>query len=259
MKDAERSDFALIASAYAGLGRRPPGCPTAFTHFECPRWRNPVMSPLWPRGRKVSPKDLAGLEAYFRARPKRFPFEDAHRAYLTALAGPGGHDIAAIGKAAAARGWTRQDRGTMNVWTRPIPLALPDGYSFSAARLGRSAIHRDFLEQTKRNFRSSTLFRRELNRTFPTLAERTYEAVLYSSAGNPAAAGLVTTLNGGAFLWCGSVDPRHRGRGLWRALVAVRQLLSQADGARIWSTSTVNPRIAGKSDRSLKIVMFFKE
>lgn len=248
-----------IAAAYSGLGERPKRLPSAFAHFECPRWRNPVMSPLWPRCKTVSAPDLARLEGFFRAHPKRFPFEDANRAYLTALAGAGGHDIRTIGKVAAARGWIRKDRGAMNVWFRPSPLAIPNGYHFSAAPLGKSGLHRDFLRQTKGNFKSSARFMRELRRMFPTLANRTSEVVFYSRTGMPAAAGLVTTRDSGAFLWCGSVDPRHRGRGLSRALVAALQLVSRADGADFWATSTENPRIAGKCDRAYKIAIFYKK
>ncbi|MBI2362800.1 MAG: hypothetical protein HYV15_05400, partial [Elusimicrobia bacterium] len=246
-----------VLSAYAGLGPRPVGVPRAFSHFHCPRWRNPVMSPVWPTERSAAAADLARLEAFFKRHPKRRPFDDARMGYLTALLGPGGHDVRRIAAAAASRGWTRRDSGTLEAWLRPERLSLPDGYYASSARVGASPLHRDFLRLCRESFHWSARFEHEIVATYRTLAARTLEVVLYSRSRRPAAAGLVTTQGGGAFLWCGSVSPRHRGRGLHRALRAARQHASRADGAEFWATSTRNPRISGRGELSWRIAMFF--
>ncbi len=248
-----------IAMAYAGLGPRPRGVPSGLGHFHCPRWRNAATSPVWPLTKTVTRRQLDGLERYFVRRPKRHPFDDAGRCYLSVLQGRGGHDVRSIGRVARAAGWKRRERTlTLDVWLRPLALDPPSGYSVRFARLRRSAIHSDFMALTRANFRSSARFLRELEAMFKGIESNTFEVVFYSKGGKPAAAGLVTTGGSGGYFFCGSVAPHHRGRGLWRALVAARQWLSKADGARYWAASTKNPRIAGKCDRAFGIVTFWK-
>lgn len=218
-----------------------------------------MTSPVWPLTKTVSERSLKGLEEYFRIHPKRRPFDDQRRCYLNVLRGRGGHDVRQIASVARKTGWSRQDRGTVNLWRKPLSAAMPAGYTLRYAHLRKTPIHRDFLFLTQQAFKRGTRFMRELELMFASISPRTFEVVIYSRVGNPAAAGLVTFSGAQGYLFCGSVSPRQRGRGLWYALVAARQSISRKHGARFWTTVTVNPRIAAKCEVAYDLVTFYKD
>lgn len=248
-----------IAESYSGLGIRPAGIPALFGHYHCPHWRNQVMSPVWPTSPELSRGAVRGLERFFLRNPPRRSHDRFFSSYLNLLSGRGGHAIVDAKRILRDEGWTRFPQDSkLNVWEKPLSAPIPAGYSLRVGRLRSTPVHKDFIALTRRNFGSSAFFVKELEAMFSTIAKNTIEVVAYDRKNRPAAAGLVVTGKGAAFLFCGSVVPSHRGRGLWKALVGARQALSALDGARIWTTSTTNPRIAGKADRSLKILVYHK-
>lgn len=218
-----------------------------------------MTSPMWPLTRTVTERQLGALERYFDGHPKRNAYDDPRKCYFNILAGRHGHAVRPVASAAKKAGWLRQDKGTLNVWTKPSKLVLPPGYSVRFGRMGGSPVHKDFLALTRQNFKRGAAFMRELSAMFRAIAPNTIEVVIYGRSGRRAAAGLVTTCGQGAYFFCGSVAPRYRGKRLWYALVAARQWVSYAEGTRFWVTSTFNPRIAGKADSSFKVVTFYKD
>ena len=83
--------------------------------------------------------------------------------------------------------------------------------------------------------------------------------MIYNSNGTAVGAGAVTTKNKSSFLWVGSITPKFQGKGLWYGLVAARQLVSKELGAEFWLTSTNNPRIIGRGDKSLSYDIYVKD
>lgn len=160
---------------------------------------------------------------------------------------------------ATARGWTVHEKpGTLNFWRHPEDAALPRGYHHAAGRYFDRRLYRDFRRAMAANFGAKTAFMEELDAMHRTIENRLRTVVLYHESGAVAGAGLVATEAPGAFLYCGSISAPHRGKGLWRALVALRQLVSTPQGAQVWATSTRVPRLMGKGDASFPLSVLVK-
>jgi hypothetical protein len=244
-----------IHGAYASLGERPKNTPMNVSLFHCDRWRNPTMSP-YHLAAGLKRNDFEAATRFFgKLRPSR-DFETVGP-YLNVVGTSA--DIRQAAKLAKAAGWEKRKYDpvpVLNVWEKPLPLELPKGFYFSAGRFSDRKLNRDFLFTMRKNFGTKPKFIREVSAMIKGLGEGIQLVVLYHESGAVAGAGLVATKNGGSFLFCGSICPQYRGRGLWNALVAARQMVSQDRGSEFWITTTGNARIKGKGDHSFPIAVF---
>lgn len=250
--------FDKIRSCYAGLGAEVSIRGSGLSYHHCPRWRNATMSPLFV----PAPADLEALlprlESHFSQQKTAHPYEQA--AYAVLLGASPAQARAGLPRSAAERGWKVQEKaGTVNFWEKRTAARLPSGFHFASGRYFDARLYRDFRRMMRANFGSTSAFMDELDPMLKAIEPRLQSVIIYHESGRTAGAGLVAGEGAGAFLFCGSVAERFRGKGLWNRLVALRQGVSSERGARYWATSTRVPRIMGKGDRSFPTAILFKD
>lgn len=216
------------------------------------------MSPLFSLSSPLTLDQLRKVEAAHDLTGKRYPY-DHPKAYFNLLRGRGVPPPAPSLRIAREAGWElSKDTSILNYWQSPQPFVLPAGISLQIAPYFDASAYRLYLRLMRENFRVSRKFMKELDAIMETIEPHVTTVNLLNRHHQPVASGLVATRNHHAFLFCGSVHRRHRGQGLWRVLVAARQMVSAAQGARHWVTTTRNPRIQHKGDRSFEVLVLTK-
>ena len=248
----------LILLSYSSLGSRPKSISNRISFYHCHRWMNPVMSPAFLQVDDAAKKDFEAIAKHFLKGKSRgsFPYDSA-QPYLNFIPKTKSH-LSRAKTLSASLGWEhlpRQD--CLNAWDKALPLELPKNYYFASGRYFERPIYRAFLKTMQENFKSTPKFMIELNHMIKGIEPNLRTVIIYHSSGQIAGAGLVSTANGTSYLFCGSIMKRHRGKGLWRSLVAARQLVSLAQGSRFWITTTGNPLITKKGQYSFQVHRFF--
>lgn len=247
--------WSQIVRCYSSIGRPIPGLGPNLIHFHCERWRNATMSPCFLKPQSDLERQLRRAESYFRRHKSKHAY-DAPAAYINLLRINSDDQDHPLLAAALGLGWKIDPRpSTLNAWSVRCPVALSKSFHFAVGRYFDRAIYRDFLETMAKNFGAKPKFMRELDAMMAGIDGRVRTVLLYHESGKVAAGGLVATHDGGAYLFCGSVCKAYRGKGLWNALVSVRQMVSAEQGAKYWITTTRTPRLFGKGDFSFPLTV----
>lgn len=247
-----------IQACYAGLGTGVSIHGTGLSYYHCRRWRNATMSPVFvPTGADLM-ESLPLLEKHFARRRAAYRYDQP--AYAVLLGVSLKEARARLPKSALDQGWkVKETPGTLNFWGSRERIGLPRGFHFASGRYFDVKIHRGFLRMMRANFHSTPGLMRELDGMCKLIEPNLRSVLIYHESGAVAGAGLVATKGSGAFLFCGSIAARFRGKGLWRKLVALRQTISSEQGARYWVTSTRVARIMGKGDLSFPLAILTKD
>lgn len=251
--------FSRILGCYAALGRRVPALGAGLHHSHCERWRNATMSPFFLSSKQNLQRQLMQAESYFRRHRSKHPY-DAHGAYANLLgvdAVGGDRRTASI---ARGLGWEVDPRpGTLNAWNNLRPVVLMKSFHLVTGRYFDRSIHRGFKKTMAENFGTKPKFLHQLDEMMRGIEERVRTVLLYHESGKIAGGGLVATREANAFLFCGSIVKPYRGKGLWNALVATRQMVSAQQGAEFWITTTRTQSILGKGDFSYPMTVLSKK
>lgn len=251
------SSFAFrVGQAYEGLGPLEKNLPKDMLHYDCYRWRNPVMAPMLKTSARIRKSDLDLVMDLHRT---RYTY-DAKSPYVQMLSGSP-TDQAINHRLLRALGWKKGPSAqqlTVNIWTRPLPLELPKGIEMRVARYFDPRVRADFLKLLKANFDLTAHFISELEKLHAQIEPCLRTVVLYDRKKAPVASGLVSIGKERAhYLYCGSVAKKARGRGLWRILVAARQAVSlDSNSDSIWVTTTANKRIRAKGDINCRMIVY---
>ncbi len=220
------------------------------TSFE--GWRNAVMSPRVAH--YLNPK-LIAKEALSRFSSctdlRQF---DRKFAYFNVRLPQGKEIPGKFLSEMESLGFYNNSKSTVVLFRDVMKIALPKGMVFASGSIVNSQrLRQHFLEIMKDAFiqkskEKFTLFWNEILLAIPKATGTTRVVIIYTARGKPAAAGLVTSTSSGAFLWCGGVKTLYRSQGLSKALIAIRQVLSQQDGCNRWSYSTSNARMKVRGD-----------
>lgn len=250
--------MSAIMRCYEAIGRRVPMTSRDLKHSHCSRWRNATMSPFFlnPQGDIQSQLGRAG--SYFH-RHKPQDACDAPGAYVNLLGIDPRRADRRILAVAQASGWKVDPRRcTLNAWSARLPLILPKSVHLVVGRYFDRTVYRGFRTTMAANFGVKPRFMRELDAMMSGIEERVWTVLLRHESGKILGGGLVAARAEGAFLFCGSVSEAYRGKGLWNALVAARQMVSAQQGAEFWVTSTRVPQLLGKGEFSFPMTVLLK-
>lgn len=243
-----------VGKCFSGLGVRPGDLPEGFSLFRCEGWGGPSMSPVFILNADIG---LRNLDRFL----DRFPDwgdESRHSwkaAYLNLLRGEGEADQSALIEELHRKGWETRLSSHYGIWTKPLPLILPAGFSMEMAQFfAAGALMSEFWRLQRACFDCmKPSFRGELKRSLLKNPNPTTMVLLRNWERKVVAAGLVNAADGHGYLFCGCVDPAFRGRGLWKALIAARMLATMASGTRVWLFSTSNPALIGRAEHNLQV------
>lgn len=250
--------WSKINQCYSSLGRHIPSLGTSISHFHCERWRNSVMSPFFLKPGNIK-SQLGRAESYFQRHRPKHSF-DAAGAYINLLGVDSSDQNNRLLVSARRFDWKVDTRpNTLNVWENQRSLALAKSFHLVIGRYFDKAVYRGFRNTMVENFGTKPKFMHELDTMMRGIEERVKTVLLYHEGGMIAGGGLVATNAHGAFLFCGSVGKRFRGKGLWNALVSARQMVSADQGANFWITTTRTKRILGKGDFSFPLAVLSKD
>jgi hypothetical protein len=256
-QNLQATELRLIRHCFEPLGKLTHISGSKISFFECPAWRNPVMSTIFPAGRDLSNRDIAALTTHF-ANSKRRGTYDVASPYISLL--EGAHNSSANQARLRKAGWvqSKKTRGWINLWTAAVPITIPKGFTFQAGDVFDLKLHRDFLRMQIRNFGSSKPFNDELDRLNRKFGARLICVVIYNRNSRPVASGLVINGASGSYLYSGSVDAKYRGRGLWRLLTAVRMSFASSHGGKphAWLMLTRTPHLSKSGQISRRIETF---
>jgi hypothetical protein len=226
--------YKQILAAYSSLGDRPKGTPKSLHYFLCWRWGNPVMSPVFPSSIELKVGHLEDVDSIFKKLRKNH-FYDSKFAYLNSLVKPSKQ----FQKSAKEINWEIFDStSTLNYWDKKNPLKLSKEYSIWSGHYFEPKIRKLFRQEMKKNFPLNNFFMKELEAMIKLKESNIRTVLIMHKSGVVAASGLTATHNKSCFLFCGSVNKRFRGKGLWKNLVAARQIISETQGAAFWVTTT---------------------
>jgi len=255
-KELELKRWKAIANCYSALGKSIP-VGTSTSYFHCKYWRNPVMSPFFVREDRLL-KGFHKAEFLFK-KHKPSHFYDSKSAYVNLLNIEQSNLKHPVLKKAADLEWNPSPKpNTLNGWESQLPINLPKSIHFVSGRYFDKAIYAGFLNGMTSSFNSSPQFMRQLNMMMRAIEANIRTVLLYHESGKLAGSGLVATANQGAFLFCGSIEKPFRGRGLWSNLVAIRQMISAQQGAKLWVTTTHSQRILEKGEFSYPLLTLTK-
>ena len=127
-------------------------------------------------------------------------------------------------------GWTSETNNQHNyvLLEKPTSLNLPKGFHVEFSRYGDDISHvKEFFLGMKSCFQSTPAFIKYLKLIFEKQKNNLHIVLIKSERGKLASIGMVSIGTGAAFLFCGGVTPRYRGRGLSNSLMAALQMVSQ--------------------------------
>jgi hypothetical protein len=263
MKNHENFLFALpalkdlqsINNCYLSLGRESFPHAKNFLTSALQRWRNPVMSPRIALTNNIQLITNESI-SIFKTAPAHTPFDCPHPYFNLLL--PEGNEVPdEWNNTLLSKGFALKKKLTFVLFDEQINYQLPSGFSFLLGTPFNKRIKSHFLNvmldafSMKDKLREE-LFWQEIFKALPTIFGKTNIVAIETSRGKPAGAGLVTYTSKGAYFWCGGIKTFYQGRGLFRPLIGMKQLLSSRDGCKLWMYSTSNSRIEKFGDRRFK-------
>lgn len=247
-----------ILNCYSALGNKKIKIGTSFQYYDCPWWRNFVMSPIYLSKTSSLKKDLAKIEKVFKKPIPKSPYSSTDPYFNILSKGKAPLDKKFISRL-EKQGWVTTSReNSLNLWNNPLELKIPKGVQVKFGNYFDPNIYPHFLKTMKENFKSSDDFMKSLNKMFKTIEDELI-TVLLCKNDKVIGAGLVAVKNGGAYLFCGSINKAQRNKKLWNVLAAARQAVSAAKGAKVWVTTTSTPQLLWRGDETYRISIFNKK
>ncbi len=254
---ANQSSIKQILDCYCALGEEHIKIGRSFEYYPCPFWRNPVMSPILITKLSHWQKDLEKVENISRISQERSKYNDK-KAYFNILTNGKKKLDKDLIQRLEKLGWsTKPEDFSLNLWTSQIELNIPKGVQIKFGNYFDPDIYPHFLKTLELNFATDKSFMRIFNKMIKLIEPHVTTVLLYKNH-KVIGAGLVATKNGGAYLFCGSINKAYRNKNLWKTLAAARQSVSAAKGAKSWITCTRNPHLLWRGDKTFRISVFTK-
>lgn len=244
-----------ILNCFSALGEKKFRIGTSFEFYHCPLWKNSVMSPVLITNHKNMFSDLKKLEHDYKKPIQKSPynFKNAYVNYLTLGKAPLSKKVRQSFK---EKDWLYyESEDSLNLWRSIIQTDIPKNIQIRSGRYFDPDIYPYFLETMKENFSCSDDFMKHLNKMLRTIEENIITVLLMKN-NKVIGAGLVAVKNGGAFLFCGSINKKHRNKKYWKVLASARQTLSAMKGAKVWITTTKVPQLLWRGDETYRISNF---
>lgn len=253
----KRSTFDDVLSCFAFLGKPVKELSPDFTASLTTDWLLPSNSPIFLNRLEWTVRASTRLTRFFEKQQGRQAFTTDKPYFWVDRKALG--RSAAFEKAVAADGFKKNtDRFQICLWDQRFPIELPDGYQFSVGSIEHRHLRADAEQISTKAFRGTEPdFWRRANNTLKAHSRHSAITVIYDRAGRPAASGIIIWSDTHSFMFSGGVHPKHEGRGLWRALVGIRQSLTPVSARpHCWALTTHNPRIHSKADRHLEVDVY---
>ena len=248
--------FDQILNSYSSLGEVV-HLGTDLKFYDCNHWKNSVMSPIFINQSKNYENALLHLDSHFKKTSKKSPYNSSP--YFNLLASGKGKLSPAVIRSFRLQVWQLDNVvSSLNLWNYALELKIPKEFHLRVGHYFDPQIYPHFLNAMKTNFKSSDQFMLYLNKMIKGIENETRVVLIFNDRGTCVAAGLVSTKNEGAFIFCGSIHKRYRGRNLWKVLVAARQMISAEQGAKVWITTTRVPQLLWRGDQTFRIHIFKK-
>ena len=141
---------------------------------------------------------------------------------------------------------------------KPRELRLPSGYRAAVGPFSDKALFLSYAAVTARCFDRGGWYARTNSRLTKKLESPSWLAVIYGPRNVPVAVSGVTVGRKTALLFGGCVIPGHRRRGLWKALLALRQGVARGRGVEACLLLSANPRLFGAAERARRLLTYRK-
>ena len=142
------------------------------------------------------------------------------------------------------------------VYRRARELVLPRGYRACVGAFDDSALYAAYAAVTARVFPGGRKYPPLNRKLCAAMDVPSMLAVVYGPDGRPAAAGAVSCGKAGALLFGGAVMSSHRRKGLWTALLALRQTLARGRGLETCVLLTANPHLASGGEGGAGLAIY---
>lgn len=247
-----------ILRCYSALGDKKLKIGNSFEYYDCPLWRNYIMTPIFLAKQVSWEKDLPKIESMFKKPVQKSRFNSSIPYFNLLTKGKAALDKKQISKLAKL-GWTTTPlEESLNLWTKAIDLKIPKGVQIKFGNYFDPLIYPDFLKTMEDNFACDDIFMKAFNKMIKTCEEDVI-TILLCKNNQTIAAGLVAVKNEGAYLFCGSINKAYRNKKLWNVLTAARQAASAARGAKVWAITTSNPHLLWRGDETYRMSYFTKK
>lgn len=247
-----------ILSCYSALGNKKLKIGNSFEYYDCPLWRNSAMTPILISKQASWDKEITKIETMFKKPILKSRFSSQTPYFNLLTQGKSPLDKKLIFKLDSL-GWVTTPReNSLNLWTNLIDLKIPKGVQVKFGNYFDPQIYPHFLKTMEENFSCNEIFMKSLNKMLRT-CEEDVMTILLCKNDKTLGAGLVAVKNGGAYLFCGSINKAYRNKKLWKVLAAARQAASAARGAKVWVTTTNTPQLLWRGDETYRISVFTKK
>lgn len=211
-------------------------------------WRHPLISPLFGPANPTT-SDVQKLIQYFK-RNKVKNFREYKSPYINFISQSNHQGLKSQIKRWGQLGF-QEEVGDVNInlFNKMRSLQLPPKFTIEFGDYFQSKILRDTEAVMAKGFGSPRDFILQIRKGMESVKQRT-AVLIRNSKGMAVASGSVFVNGKYAYIFGGNVIPRYRRKGLWSALLAGRQLISSAQGAKYWMYSTTTPSIKNRGDKS---------
>lgn len=235
--------------------------PGFLAHY-CWLWKNPIMSPLFFEGKRLTTKKLEQLESWHNKNKDKSPYS-TNNPYINLLAGKKDLNQNEIAKQLEKHGWSKSEIDAPNhymLWeniveSTPLPKGLYIKYGDYRANKQLLDL---FNNSMMKSFGLDLNFCKVLAKMIKSLDSSTKIVLICNQKNDVVASGLVTTHEGHSFLYCDSVMPRYRNKSLWTSLLHARQVVSYGEGSRVWLSSSTNKFIQNKGEINIPFKIYYK-
>jgi hypothetical protein len=147
----------------------------------------------------------------------------------------------------------------INFFSKQRPFHLPKGYRLEVGDFLNPQLFADYQRISKAVFPNVEAIIKK-NRVFIKKYKRAaHTVIVYDSAGRPVATSCITYGTTHGFLFGGGVLKKHRRKGLWEAMLSMRQFLASGRGIQCTLLSTASNGIIDKYDESLNYLTYIKK
>ncbi len=245
--------------AYSVVGKRPSNFLLNFDFYRVPDWLDPESSPLFLKpGETFNISDLDYIEEYFKQ--ETFGPFDKKIAYFSIFQLSNNNDNDLWHKLLLERQWQKERIDTVNIWNQLSPMELPKDYTYITKPNNDEQIKPIFRRLIKQNFKVNDGYIDLMNKSAMSVEDKIFTTVIFDVKMEPVGLGsfYVDPHTLCSYLFCGNIVSDHRGRGLWRSLVGIRQQESLKQNSDLWFLTTQNANIKGKCDFSVDFVTYSK-
>lgn len=158
----------------------------------------------------------------------------------------------------AALGYKFSQELRTNVYTKTKPFLLPAGFSALIGDFLDKKIFPVYADITHRCFPGAERYTKNNRLLTQRLTYPVKTALIFDPKGRPAATASVMCSKNSALLFGGAVLPAFRKKGIWKSLVALRQVIAAGYGISACTLFTANSHILESGDSAYRFITYRK-